>query len=501
MATAIIVMSLMLLTGVAILKIVNTQSKSSGTERVRESAFNLGEGFLYAQGAVLQTNWPKDPPAAGNPNGSGYVKSCSSTTIGTNPANQCPTLSELLGSTAAFNNVDIQRPGSNLKWTVEVRDDTGPVSNVYDETQVDHLCATNTCKTYDSNNNKKLWVRVDISIPGAREKARSLVALLQLENFALPFPTAAVAGGSVNFTNGGNKTVVETLGQTSVITRCVPNPSTTTQTAMGTTPATNSLTVTVADRTGFVGGRYYAIDTGNNYEVLKLSSLTAGSGLIGVLTFQLPGATKSHNAGVTIAQAPGTVNPDGTPNTCQNWDWNQNNPQVSPTSGYTSNPTFSNGLTQAQFDLLKKSQFTATYDNACPDNNVADSWKGKILIIHTPAAGCKMNPNGGGDINSASDYGFIVVQNGSLEFAANGDYYGVIYMRNEQNWGPAPDPVVFSITGNGTVYGGIAVDKFGRVVIGQSSGNEPSVVFDPNAFLTFGAAGAAGLVQNTWREL
>lgn len=493
-ATAIIVMSLMLLTGVAILKIVNTQSKSSGTERVRESAFNLGEGFLYAQSSVLQNNWPRNPPATGNPGGAGYVDQCAWNTVGTNPANQCPTLAQLLGSSAAFNNVDIQKPNvaNNLEWFVQVRDDQGVNPNVYNASEVDTACSGAPC-TYDKNKNRKMWVRVDIRVPGARRKDRSLVALLQLENVNLPFPTAAVAGGTVTASNSGNKTVIETGGTTSVVTRCVPTPTTVTTGAFTSNiPALNRSTVTVANSANFVVGRKYAIDTGTSYEIMELQAVTLGAP--GILVFTTNPANSHAASNVQIQIAPGE-----TGNTCENWDWTKN--QVSPIQNYTSNPNFSNGLTQTQFDLLKKSQFTATYDNACPDNNDPTSWTGNILIIHTPAAGCLMNPTGINNINSASSYGFIVVQNGSLNFQANDNYWGVIYMRNEQGWGPPPDAPVFQISGNATVHGGVAVDGQGQVIIGQSSGTDPSVIFDPNAFLTFGAAGAAGLVQNTWREL
>jgi hypothetical protein len=47
------------------------------------------------------------------------------------------------------------------------------------------------------------------------------------------------------------------------------------------------------------------------------------------------------------------------------------------------------------------------------------------------------------------------------------------------------------------VFGGIAVDGRGAVQLGQNL----AVKFDANAFTSFSAAGAAGLVQNTWREL
>jgi hypothetical protein len=92
-------------------------------------------------------------------------------------------------------------------------------------------------------------------------------------------------------------------------------------------------------------------------------------------------------------------------------------------------------------------------------------------------------------------------------------YYGLIYIRD---MGCGYDKIVMQITAGAQIKGGIAVDGKGQVNIGQSSnsgnctiqggdplGNVtcPTVKFDRVAFDSIAASGAAGLVQNTWREL
>src|SRR3954464_589068 len=134
--TAVLVIALMLSVGLAIAKVVDGQAKQSREERVRESAFNAAEGLLYAQAAVLQSNWPTDRRCSGNADGCGYAlqtgnpvaglvarPSCSSATLGTNPSNQCPDPARIFGtnaagtsngSTGAFNNPDIIGNSANV---------------------------------------------------------------------------------------------------------------------------------------------------------------------------------------------------------------------------------------------------------------------------------------------------------------------------------------------------------------------------------------------------
>jgi hypothetical protein len=64
--------------------------------------------------------------------------------------------------------------------------------------------------------------------------------------------------------------------------------------------------------------------------------------------------------------------------------------------------------------------------------------------------------------------------------------------------------VVASTGGNATIVGGVVVDGPGGISSGsngQVGVNNANIMFDPRAFDNVQAAGTAGVVQNTWREL
>jgi Tfp pilus assembly protein PilX len=493
LVTAMAVMAIMLVIGLGTLKLVDAQSKEGGRERTRESSLNTAEGLLYAQSAVLQKLWPSSPATA-------YLPTCDQSNFGAN-SGQCPNASELIGSGQVFNNVDELVNG--LTWKLQVRDDVGASqanpNPIYDRTTVD--ATTNGCVsssgaaavcTYDANGDKKLWVRAEAFVNG---KTRRLVALLQLENFKIPFAKNAVVGGSLTVSNAGNKTIVDTTGS-QVVVRCSPSPNTTTTGAV----AKNATSIPVSTTTGFTTGQSIAIDTGGTYEVVKTvasGTLISGSSV----NIQSPGFTVAHVSGVQVSLAP--------PNSCEGWDPNKAKAQVSPAPSYSSQSTYPPALTPGQLAALEASA-TCVYSGtgatyapagtcgsttaACPPDTNA-GWTGKI-VIKGPAA-CAMNPSGNSDINSASTPGYIVIENGTFNIQANSNYYGVVYMGNLQGAGNDPSNPVITVGGNGTVFGGIAVDGNGAVQLGQNL----AVKFDANAFTAFSAAGAAGLVQNTWREL
>src|SRR5205823_1158675 len=118
--TAIILMTIMLGVGLAVLATADTQSGQARVERTRESSFNLAEGLLAAESVVLQNNWPATAPCATNPVGCGYAWSaaapdtCTQATAGTNQ-NQCPDPAKLVGTNGAFSNVDQVRAGTTWR--------------------------------------------------------------------------------------------------------------------------------------------------------------------------------------------------------------------------------------------------------------------------------------------------------------------------------------------------------------------------------------------------
>ena len=57
---------------------------------------------------------------------------------------------------------------------------------------------------------------------------------------------------------------------------------------------------------------------------------------------------------------------------------------------------------------------------------------------------------------------------------------------------------VITTQGTSAILGGAIADGPGRVFAGSSGAN---IIFTPSAFAGITAAGTAGVVQNTWREV
>jgi hypothetical protein len=252
-----------------------------------------------------------------------------------------------------------------------------------------------------------------------------------------------------------------------------------------------------------------------------LSAAPNGAGKV-IITLKNP-ATQTHVTGERFLLAPGDNN--NWTNICEQWI---NNVQITPPYNYVENPTYANALSAAQLSLIEEGGATVYPAGTCPPSN-ASAWSGQIVILQAPVTdssnkpGCNMATSGSGAINSSSAPGFVIVvdQAGgpssgpALTIPNNTTYYGVVYMVNQQGADGTkspPDPPVLSIGSNAQICGGVAVDGAGEVFIGQANqGNSAifcnghqtgaSIIFDPSAFNSFSAAGAAGLVQNTWREL
>jgi len=226
--TAITVTLIMLGVGLAAMAIVDNQQTQSGRERIRESAFNLDEGALYAQGIVLTQNWPSFT----NP----YPTSCSSAS----PASAfCPNRDTLAAASSAnpalanFASTDFT---SNSTWITKVRDNgrtsTGAgLSQFYDPSQAD-LAQTGTdvngnsynCAapcTYDANGDHTVWVQATSNVRG---RPRAVVAQLQLEELTEDVPHTAMVANKLVISNSGNHggTAIIDGGDSTIQLRCDP---------------------------------------------------------------------------------------------------------------------------------------------------------------------------------------------------------------------------------------------------------------------------------------
>jgi Tfp pilus assembly protein PilX len=195
--TAMMVMTAMLLLGLATVALVDGETNSSLKSRQSEARLNLTEGALATELFQLSHNWPT--------NSSTPYPDCTDTST-TAP---CFTSAQLK---ANFSGVDVTNLSST--WKVQIRDDVGaPVqtgtcdpstSNMggyYDDATV--LAASNPAK--DANNNCQLWVRAEGTLDG---KKRVVVAKVRVDTRPVQFPIAPFVSGSFATDNNGSKKVI-----------------------------------------------------------------------------------------------------------------------------------------------------------------------------------------------------------------------------------------------------------------------------------------------------
>jgi hypothetical protein len=385
-ATAVILIAVMMGLGLATASIVDTQTGQSRVQRTRESTFNLAEGALNAQTFVLGRN---GTGTAANP----FPDVCDSSST----SSLCPTAESL---TRAFDQATQKDfDPAQTAWTTQVRDN--PAGLFYDS-------SVETAARYDANNDKQLWVRATAQVRG---RDRRLVALIRVEERHIEFPRYAIAGGWFETSNNGRKVIVNSTGSRGVGVRCNQPP-----------PSNNCL------------------------------------------------------------------------------EYDPNKGQLAPPGNYELN--YANVAAVTADDLQALEDFAkskGTYFTGCPSDP-----NGQVVVVESGA--CSYNnstpaaPGASKCCNKVSAPGLLVIKSGTLSLSGNIEFYGLIYMVNQQN----SSGVVFTTQGNSGVIGGVIIDGPGGISAGSngaSGANNANILFDSRIFDSISAAGTAGVVQNTWREL
>jgi Tfp pilus assembly protein PilX len=187
LVTAMLVMTVMLGAGFAVLSIVDTQSKASGVERVSDSTFNLAEGVLNSDAFLLSRNWPElaSQTPAGLTTACG-LQSYTGTLATALPTSVAGQIQNLVNQT--FSGGDYT---GGATWKVNICDDTGR-TNTWDDSLL-------TAPAYDSNGPdpttgiRRLWVRAQSTV---KARSRAVVALVQVNVVpTMPPKFAMLAGG------------------------------------------------------------------------------------------------------------------------------------------------------------------------------------------------------------------------------------------------------------------------------------------------------------------
>jgi Tfp pilus assembly protein PilX len=204
LVTAMLVMFMFLITGFAVISNVETQTRDSGRERTRESSFQLAEGVLNSAIYRLSQTWPGQV-------GTAFPAQC---TIGV-PSQNCPSDQYLRN---AFNTPDFKRWGTNVRWSVQVRDNGGAYRNYYSDAILANQPSFDAAGNADGTADQKMWVRAQALVGGRR---RTLVALIKAENLQSGLPTnKTLVAGYFETTNNGNKVIVDNGANGDIVVRC-----------------------------------------------------------------------------------------------------------------------------------------------------------------------------------------------------------------------------------------------------------------------------------------
>lgn len=189
LVTAILVMAICLMVGVAALALVDGQQNSSRQERTTESTFSYAEGVLNTQIFLLSDRWPALAEWAYDPAG------CNQATTG-KPS--CPSSATLAKN---LKGVDY---AAGVQWATEIHDNlTGNQGQFYDDALVRQQPG------WDSNGDGLMWVRASALVRGRR---RTLIALVKAEKLDTLFPRNAIVANTLTVAPNGNQTYVDTTG-------------------------------------------------------------------------------------------------------------------------------------------------------------------------------------------------------------------------------------------------------------------------------------------------
>ncbi|HEX8647039.1 MAG TPA: hypothetical protein VF715_09050 [Thermoleophilaceae bacterium] len=203
LVVAIFISGLMLMAGLAVVAVSDTQTQQTGQERLRENALTLTEGVLNAQANLLSSGWPETADKAFVP--------CTQTSA----SPRCPDPGSLL---RGYQSKDFGN-GAAITWDLSVRDNG--LGSFYDDV------ATATQPAWDRSGpagtpDGVMWLRARATIRG---EARTIVSLIRATPIALAFPRGALTAAHFHTLNNGNKQLLDTGNGPGIMARCTVGPS------------------------------------------------------------------------------------------------------------------------------------------------------------------------------------------------------------------------------------------------------------------------------------
>ncbi len=172
LVTALMVMLVILPVGLALLAIVDTQAKDSGSERTRDRAFNLADSAMTSASFSLgKYSWPSSASSApSNSGSSGTAAACSGASYGatlgaaTNPGSATAKLQPNLNATYD----DPAYAGATWQINVCDNDPADAANPVWKDALLSRW-------NYDENADGKVWIRSEARVGGRKRVIAGLV--------------------------------------------------------------------------------------------------------------------------------------------------------------------------------------------------------------------------------------------------------------------------------------------------------------------------------------
>jgi Tfp pilus assembly protein PilX len=251
---SMLVMIILMGIGLALVARSDNQQRVSGTERVKESSFNLAESALNAQALQLGRAWP-----------TATTVTCDATT-GSNAYCPVPTAVSNGSTNTAYASSCMS--GTSPVWQTQVRDNgTGTYPQYW-------TTAVSSQPAYDANADGSVWIR---AFGACGDRTQSVVALVSATSAPLTIANTVVTANWLATSNQGKKVIIDTLGSyaqppsiqpgpaaqpSKVVLRCSP--------PVGTSPCAN-----YAANTGQIQPPTVQTSTGSAPQALTASQLQA----------------------------------------------------------------------------------------------------------------------------------------------------------------------------------------------------------------------------------
>lgn len=230
---AVVIMTAMMIGGLALLALNQRNNKSLVRDRQTQTAYSVAEAGLNNQIKLLSTNWPTSAALK-------WPSSCTQTSTSTDCPDPVTLNADFADTLAAY---------SNTTWTISVRDNVAALATDFQLAGMD-AATTATCGiapcTWDSNADGKMWVvaqavlrdptcvaRQAAAPTGATgavacQRERTLLAQAQMNWTLIELPINSVTAGRFKITNESNHTIIDTNGSSAqsapVAVRCDTTP-------------------------------------------------------------------------------------------------------------------------------------------------------------------------------------------------------------------------------------------------------------------------------------